>query len=110
MAADPNVVTRLREWFAERGVTDERRMFGGIAFLDAGRMVACGNSHGELMVRCDPAQTAELSAADGVAPMEMKGRPVKGWLEVDRAAVVDDAALDAWLSRALAYARTLPPK
>jgi TfoX/Sxy family transcriptional regulator of competence genes len=108
MAADPATVERLREWFAERGVTDERRMFGGVAFLDAGRMVACGNSHGELMVRCDPALTAELAEADGVAPMEMKGRPVKGWLEVERAVVADDADLDVWLSRALEYARTLP--
>lgn len=101
---------RLREWFVERGVTDERRMSGGIAFLDEGRLTACASSRGGLMVRCDPALTHELAAAPGVAASEMRGRHVKGWLDVERSAVAEDADLDRWLSAALTYARTLPPK
>ena len=108
MASDPELVQRLREWFAERGVTDERRMFGGHAFLDEGRMVACANSRGELMVRCDPSSTDQLAAEPGVGQTEMRGRPVKGWLDIEPAAVTDDADVDRWLSTALTYARTLP--
>lgn len=110
MASDPELVERLREWFGERGVTDERRMFGGHAFLDEGRMTACASSKGELMVRCDPADSDQLAAAPGVVETEMRGRPVRGWLDIELAAVADDADLDRWLSTALTYARTLPPK
>jgi len=35
---------------------------------------------------------------------------MKGWLDVEPAAVADEADLDRWLSIALSYARTLPPK
>lgn len=110
VASDPELVERLREWFGERGVTDERRMFGGVAFLDEGRMVACASSRGELMVRCDPNDTDQLAASPGVVETEMRGRPVKGWLDIAPAAVTDDVDLDHWLSMALAHARTLPPK
>ncbi|WP_229054810.1 TfoX/Sxy family protein [Aeromicrobium sp. Leaf350] len=110
MVQDPDLVARLRDWFAERGVVDERRMFGGTTFLDGGRMSACANSRGALMVRCDPVRTDELCAQEGVEPMVMRGRPMKGWLLVDASVVTDDAALHEWLESALAYARTLPPK
>lgn len=110
MVSDPELVECLREWFAERGVTDERRMFGGHAFLDAGRMTACASSRGALMIRCDPADSDQLAAAPGVVETEMRGRPVRGWLDIELAAVADDADLDRWLSTALTYARTLPPK
>ena len=110
MASDPELVERLRDWFAERSVTDERRMFGGVAFLDEGRLTACASSRGELMVRCDPASTDELAAVPGVEPTEMNGRAMRGWLDVEAAAVADDADLDRWLSIALTHARTLPPK
>ena len=108
MASDPELVERLREWFAERGVTNERRMFGGHAFLDAGRMTACANSRGELMVRCDPDTTDQLAAEPGVVQTEMRGRPMKGWLDIEPAAVTDDVDLARWLSLALTYARSLP--
>ena len=110
MASDPELVERLREWFDERGVTDERRMFGGVAFLDQGRMTACASSKGQLMVRCDPDRSDQLAAVPGVVETEMRGRPVRGWLDVDLAAVADDVDLDHWLSIALTHARTLPPK
>lgn len=110
MTSDPELLERLREWFGERGVTDERRMFGGHAFLDEGRMVACANSQGELMVRCAPDLTDQLAAEPGVVQTEMRGRPMKGWLDIEPAAVTDDVDLDHWLSMALVHARTLPPK
>jgi hypothetical protein len=40
----------------------------------------------------------------------MPGRSMKGWGALPPAVVADDAALEAWLARALAFAASLPPK
>jgi hypothetical protein len=42
--------------------------------------------------------------------MEMRGRPMRGWLHVDIERVESEADLEAWVRRGLAYAQSLPPK
>jgi TfoX/Sxy family transcriptional regulator of competence genes len=90
---------------------EERRMFGGLAFLVRGHMaVAVSGRSGGLMVRVDPAAQATLLAEPGAGPMIMSGRAVAGWLLVDAGALDDDAALRRWVDRGLAFVATLPPK
>lgn len=109
MAYDEDLAARVRELLAEEPV-DERRMFGGLAFLLRGHLATAVSSEGGLLVRVDPAQTAELLAEPGTSPFSMGGRAaVKGWLRVD-AADLDDAQVRAWVQRGVAYARSLPPK
>lgn len=111
MPFDDDLAERLRAALAAAGAAaDERRMFGGLAFLVGGHMAVVAASDGGLMARVDPAQAEALLAQDGVRPMEMRGREMSGWLRVANAAVADDGALEAWVARGLGVVRALPPK
>ncbi len=109
MAYDEDLADRLRLLTGGENLT-EKKMFGGLAFLLNGHMSVAVSGQGGLMVRVDPAETAALLNEPGAGPFEMRGRPMKGWLRVDAAALDDDPVLRAWAERGLAYARTLPPK
>ncbi len=105
MAYDEELAERVRERFrAERDVT-ERRMFGGLTFLLEGSMTVAVSGSGGLMVRVDPDHGAALCEADGVAPMVMNRRPMRGWLRVAPEVVEGDDALDEWVARAVAYVK-----
>jgi hypothetical protein len=62
------------------------------------------------LARTDPADTDETLALPGVEAMEMRGRPMPGWVHIDVDVLGDDADLDAWVERALAFVATLPSK
>ncbi|BCI53403.1 hypothetical protein NIIDNTM18_26810 [Mycolicibacterium litorale] len=101
---------RIREILsAERGV-DERRMFGGLAFLIDGHMAVAASGQGGLMVRVPPDDTDALLRRDHVAPMVMAGRELRGWVRVAADGVRTMRQLRPWVQRGVGYARTLPPK
>ena len=58
-------------------------MFGGLAFLIGGNMAAAASGQGGVLVRVDPAQSDTLVTTTNARPMEMRGRPMQGWLRVD---------------------------
>ena len=96
-----------RSWqriFAERDLT-EKLMFGGLAFLLAGHMTVAASGSGDLLVRVDPDQGEALWAADGVAPMVMRGRPMRGWLRVAPDVIECEETLDEWVARSVAYVK-----
>jgi TfoX/Sxy family transcriptional regulator of competence genes len=106
---------RLADEIRERlGAIDaevaEKRMFGGLAFMVDGNLAIAASRRGGLLVRTDPADADETLALPGVEPMEMRGRPMRGWVFVEAAALPTEAALDPWVDRALAFVATLPPK
>ena len=110
MAFDEELADRIRQVLAgERGLT-EKRMFGGLAFLVNGNMAVSASSQGGLLLRVDPAQTESLVAEPHVQRSEMRGREMDGWLRVDGAPLETNLALESWVSRGVAYARSLPPK
>jgi hypothetical protein len=110
MPYDPAIAARIREVLAaEPGVT-ERRMFGGLGFMVDGNMAVAASSTGDLMVRADPARSATWVDGHHVRPMEMRGRPMTGWLLVAVESVEGDPELSEWVRRGTDYARTLPPK
>ncbi len=110
MAYDVELADRLRTVLAgEPGVT-EKRMFGGLAFLVDGHLAVGAGSEGALMLRVDPAEADRLLGEAHVAALEMRGRPVAGWLLVGADATRDDDALRRWAARGVARARTLPSR
>lgn len=109
MAYDVDLADRIRELVAtERGL-DEKRMFGGLAFLVNGNMSVSASGKGGLLVRVDPEDTATL-VGDHVHVAVMGGREMRGWLRVDATLVDDDGRLKEWVDRGVAYARSLPAK
>ncbi|BBY67055.1 TfoX/Sxy family protein [Mycolicibacterium helvum] len=110
MAYDEDLVNRLRELLAaERGI-DEKRMFGGLAFLINGNMAVAASGGGGLMVRVPPEDTAALVARAHVEPMIMAGRETRGWIRVEDPGMRTKRQLESWVTRGIDYARSLPPK
>jgi TfoX/Sxy family transcriptional regulator of competence genes len=110
VAYDEELAERVRALVADEASLTEKRMFGGLAFLVGGNMAVAASNEGGLLVRVDPAESAELAAESRARPMEMRGREMAGWLRVDAAEVATDDALLAWVARGVAFARSLPPK
>jgi hypothetical protein len=109
MAYDEGLATRVRDALGGQAGLDEKRMFGGLAFLVQGNM-ACGVRGDDLMVRV-AADTAEaLLAEPGARPADMAGRPMKGWLLVGPEGHAEDDDLRRWVGRGVAHASSLPPK
>src|SRR6202012_679119 len=110
MAYDEDLANRIRELLgSERGV-EEKRMFGGLAFLINGNMSVAASGKGGLMVRVTPEDTEKLLARAHVSPMVMAGREARGWLRVAAEGVKPKRQLESWVTRGVGYARSLPPK
>jgi TfoX/Sxy family transcriptional regulator of competence genes len=110
VAYDEDLADRVRELIASDPEVTEKRMFGGLAFLVRGNMAVVASGQGGLMVRADPAETADLLSRPHARPVEMRGREMRGWVRVDDEGVRTPSALDPWVRRGMAYARSLPPK
>ncbi len=114
MAYDDDLADRIRVAIHSltlpgEGVV-EKRMFGGLAFLVNANMAVAASSQGGLLLRVDPAELESLVAEPHVAPFEMRGAEMKGWLRVDPPAVDTDDDLARWVGVGVARARALPSK
>jgi TfoX/Sxy family transcriptional regulator of competence genes len=110
VAYDEDLANRIRELLgSERGV-EEKRMFGGLAFLVNGNMSVAVSGQGGLLVRVPREDTDKLLARSHVSPMVMAGREARGWLRVDADGVQTKRQLQGWVTRGVGYARALPPK
>ncbi|WP_374026035.1 TfoX/Sxy family protein [Mycobacterium sp. HNNTM2301] len=110
MAYDENLANEIRELVAsERGI-EEKRMFGGLAFLVNGNMSVAVSGQGGLLVRVPKDDRDKMLRRDHVSPMVMAGRDVRGWVRVDAAGVRTKRQLEGWVTRGVGYARSLPAK
>ena len=109
MAYDEALADRIRELLAGETGLEEKKMFGGLAFLLNGNMAVAASGQGGLLARVDPAASGELVATTPAEEMVMRERPMKGWLRLDSKDVEGDE-LDVWVERGLAFARGLPAK
>ncbi len=110
MPYDEDLANRIRELvLTEHGVT-EKRMFGGLAFLIDGNMSVSASGQGGLLLRVDPAETDKLVSKPHAHPFEMRGRVMQGWLRVDPGGQRTKRQLERWVTRGIAYARSLPSK
>lgn len=110
MPHDAELADRLRALLSDVPSVTEKRMFGGVGFLVGGNMAVSASGQGGLMVRVDPEESEALVANSRARYMEMRGREMPGWLRVDSADVATPQALQEWVDRGVAYARSLPPK
>jgi TfoX/Sxy family transcriptional regulator of competence genes len=101
---------RIRDHFAPRAATAEQRMFGGIAFMERGNMVAGVMKDGTLMVRVGKDGMADALTRPGCRAMEMNGRKMGGFVVVDGDVIEDGDALADWLDTARTFTATLPAK
>ncbi len=110
MAYDEDLAERIRSLVEGEDGLSVKKMFGGLAFLINGNMAVAASGQGGLMVRADPAHTAELVSKPSAAPFEMRGREMDGWLRVGSGGLATKRDLERWVKIGIAYARTLPAK
>ncbi len=109
MAYDEDVANRVREALAKQDGVDEKKMFGGLAFMVRGHM-CCGAMGDEMMVRVGPDQYEECLAHPHARKMDFTGKPMRGMIYVSPEGIAGDDDLAAWVGRGLAFVSTLPPK
>jgi TfoX/Sxy family transcriptional regulator of competence genes len=110
MAYDQELADRIRRLIADAPDLTEKKMFGGLGFLVAGNMAIAASSQGGAMVRVDPQQSDDLVATTTATVVEMRGRPMPGWLHVSSDDLLTNDQLTPWVERGTGYARSLPPK
>jgi TfoX/Sxy family transcriptional regulator of competence genes len=101
--------SKIREAMKETPGVSERSMFGGISFMLEGNM-CCGVIEDNLVVRVGPGAYETVLQEPYTRPMDFTGRPLKGFVYVDRAGYEAPGSLLGWIERGVAFVRTLPRK
>jgi hypothetical protein len=109
MAYDEGLVERLREIFDDRRDVEEKKMFGGIAFMVRGHMCV-GIVGATLMARIGPDEYDKALKKKHVREMDFTGKPMKGFIYIDPAGFESDKDLQYWVTLSETYAKSLPPK
>ncbi len=109
MAYDEKLAARVRRSLEQVPGVEERKMFGGLAFLLHGHMF-CGIVGSDLMVRVGPEDYETTLAEAHVRPMDFTGRPLRGMVYVGAAGLRSAPALRKWVQRGQRLAHALPPK
>jgi TfoX/Sxy family transcriptional regulator of competence genes len=110
VAYDEDLADRIRELIgAERGL-EEKKMFGGLAFLVGGNMAIAASGQGGVLVRVDPEKADHLIDTTKAEVAVMRDRPMNGWLRVASDDLVTKRQLAKWVNLGLSYARSLPQK
>ena len=109
MAFDDNLAARIRKALARRKGVEEWKAFGGPYFMLNGHMLV-GVWKDSMIVRLGLEQEEEALLEPHVRRLDMKRKPMKGWIVVEPEGVEDDDQLKDWIERAIKFVRTLPKK
>lgn len=109
MAYDEGLAQMLRDDLAAMDGIEEKKMFGGIAFMLNGNML-CGVHKGGGMFRVGKDNEASALTIDGAVEMAFTGRKMGGMIDVGDAGMVDDTARAALMALALGFVGGLPAK
>lgn len=110
MAYNVELADRIRALLDNEPDLSVRAMFGGLGFMIGGNMAVAASSKGGVILRIDPAHTAELAQREGLEVMVMRGRAMNGWLHVAAGQVEGADDLERLVALGADYARSLPPK
>ncbi len=86
----------------------EKKMFGGYCWMLHGNML-CGVEVGRFMFRVGKEQEQQALSQPGARPMDITGRPMKGFVWVDASGTAG-GVLETWIELAARYVGALPPK
>jgi TfoX/Sxy family transcriptional regulator of competence genes len=110
MAYDDALAHRVRELLGGERDLQEKKMFGGLAFLIGGNMAIAASGDGGVLVRVDPVESDRLVATSKAEVAIMRGRPMGGWLRVSSEHLATKRQLEKWVTLGARYARSLPAK
>ncbi|MDE1853910.1 MAG: TfoX/Sxy family protein [Thaumarchaeota archaeon] len=102
MTFNEKLTARVRAELSGVPKLEEKRMFGGVAFMVDGKLcVSVRNSR--IMCRVDPEMHEELVQLKGCRTMTMKGRKYKGYVLVDEDVLRTRGELHRWVKLALDF-------
>jgi TfoX/Sxy family transcriptional regulator of competence genes len=109
MAYDEQLAERVHEVLVAQSGVVQKRMFGGLAFMVNGNM-SVGIDRDRLMVRVGPEGYEEALARPHCQPMDITGRPMRGFVMVGAAGVSTGEELEEWVRMGVQFAMSLPKK
>ncbi|KAA3662844.1 MAG: RNA methyltransferase [Calditrichaeota bacterium] len=109
MAYDEGLAQRIREMVQNHPGITERKMFGGLAFMDRGNM-CCGIIRSELMVRVGAEKYTEALEDPHAREMDFTGKALRGYVYVAENGIDSDIGLHFWIKKGLDFTATLPAK
>ena len=109
MAYDTVLAERIRPLLTGLASVTEKKMFGGICHLLGGNMF-CGVYKDFLILRLGEEESKKALRLPFVRLFDITGKPMKGWVMVEKAGFKSDDALKAWLAKAKEFVNTLPSK
>lgn len=109
MAYSEELADRVRDVLARRDDIVEKKMFGGLAFMLRGNMAA-GVHRDILLVRVGIDDYEQAITEPHARPMDLTGKPLRGFVFVDAEGLAADTELSSWVQRGVTYALTLPEK
>lgn len=83
----------------------EKKMFGGLAFLYRGKMTV-GIMKNDLMVRVLANKMNAILSKDNVRPMDFTNRPLKEFIYVSEQGFNTEEQLQEWIELGLEHARS----
>jgi TfoX/Sxy family transcriptional regulator of competence genes len=110
MTYDEVLADRILEQLEGDPRLEQKKMFGGLAFLINGHMAIAASRQGGVLVRVDPAEADRLLDVTRAEPAVMGGRPMLGWLRVGPEHLRTKRQLVQWVRRGVDYAGSLPAK
>jgi TfoX/Sxy family transcriptional regulator of competence genes len=109
MAFNEALAQRVRDKLYPLTPAEEKKMFGGIAFMVSGNMTV-GVLQDNLIVRVGLENYQASLRKSGADLFQPTGKPMAGWIMVAPEGHRTDEELKYWIELALEFVKTLPAK
>jgi TfoX/Sxy family transcriptional regulator of competence genes len=102
MAANEQLLKKLREAFKDVSNVEEKKMFSGVAFMVNNKLcVTVGKD--KIMCRINPDLHDELIQNPGCTTVVMKGKEYKGYIWISESALTSKKEISHWVKLALDF-------
>jgi len=109
MPYDEDIDARIKKLVAGWEGVSSKKMFGGVCHLLNGNML--GGVYKNYMILRLGLEEAEIALKQQhVKAFDITGKPMKGWVMVEKEGFSTEEELDDWLRKAEKFVKTLPPK
>ena len=109
MAFSEGLAQRVRDMLYPLTLAEEKKMFGGIAFMVGGNMVV-GVNQESLIVRVGLEKYETALSKAGADLFKPTNKPMAGWVTVAPEGHRTDEEMKYWIELALEFVKTLPAK
>jgi hypothetical protein len=107
VAYDEMLASRIRGVLGEDDEVVEKRMFGGLAFMCKGHMLA-GVVGSDMVARVGKDSCADALSRSHVREMNFTGKPMSGFVLVDPDGLAREEDVRFWIERCRAFVNRLP--